>query len=624
MYAIAYSTTTTRTITNARAQSTILTLNSFGNPTQITGPSIGCGACDHAGNTTSYAWDGEMNRIRATDGRGNAWTDAFDPRSNLVSRRDPGGNLSVFAWSELHSTTVYITVRDSELNFRLHATWYAYDAKGNLLKTTNAKGDYTEIVYTPNGFVNRSRDFRGNFTGYEYSGNGYLTKMTDPLNQVTRFGYDAWGRMTSTTSPGGNVTSYEYDKVGRRTKVTDPLGNRVQRTDGTVVVYTYDADDRLTRETSGSFVFVYEYDANGNLVREYDEFSSLTQYAYDYENRLTRIVYPQGETCTYTYTPWGERVSVMAFPCTSTTYLGYDFLGSFGYADLTAEYDNAGNRQARYTHGPGIDEPLGVSRGGSYYSLHADGLGSITRMTDSGGTTVNTYRYDAWGRTTSESGTLPNPYRYAGREKESGTALYYYRARMYDPDVGRFTGKDPAGMADGTNLYAYVGGNPVNALDPSGAGLLVPGAWRRGQRSETTSGERSAGGRSGMAQSGPAPPGDLILQPEYPPKESARASVQAGFSLLPVCVCSLVAHSTVTLFARLRGLSMGHLRRRATWYAKSCRATVTGTGLNVPETGGTQITSSTNFVSSLSPSVPMAMTGALRALTSPMFDRIFS
>jgi RHS repeat-associated protein len=95
--------------------------------------------------------------------------------------------------------------------------------------------------------------------------------------------------------------------------------------------------------------------------------------------------------------------------------------------------------------------------------------------------------------------------RRAGREKDSDASLYYYRARTYDPDTGRFTGKDPAGMADGTNLYVYVGNSPTNFVDPTG----MKGRWSGGGtgasrfcdtaagRSARTAGWAGTGGRGG-------------------------------------------------------------------------------------------------------------------------------
>jgi len=86
------------------------------------------------------------------------------------------------------------------------------------------------------------------------------------------------------------------------------------------------------------------------------------------------------------------------------------------------------------------------------------------------------YTYDANGNRLTESGTaggtgsgsLANPFQYTGREADSASQLYHYRARVYDPEARRFVQQDPAGTVDGTNKYAYVGNYPVNCIDRSG------------------------------------------------------------------------------------------------------------------------------------------------------------
>ena len=96
---------------------------------------------------------------------------------------------------------------------------------------------------------------------------------------------------------------------------------------------------------------------------------------------------------------------------------------------------------------------------------------------DNSGTVVEHIRYDAFGQVTSVTdaqtgATLAEAstrYPYTGREWEADLALYYYRARWYDPTTGRFVSQDPIGFQAGdANLYRYVGNSVLNANDPSG------------------------------------------------------------------------------------------------------------------------------------------------------------
>jgi len=119
-----------------------------------------------------------------------------------------------------------------------------------------------------------------------------------------------------------------------------------------------------------------------------------------------------------------------------------------------------------------------VKSGAGYtsYYYHADGLGSITGLSDAPGTMVQTYGYDAFGNVTvSGSGNVSQPFMFTGREYDSETGMYFYRARYYDPVVGRFVTKDPIGFGGkDINLYAYVWSCPVNWADPTGfAGCYV-------------------------------------------------------------------------------------------------------------------------------------------------------
>jgi RHS repeat-associated protein len=129
------------------------------------------------------------------------------------------------------------------------------------------------------------------------------------------------------------------------------------------------------------------------------------------------------------YDPFGRRIQKAS--AGGTTNYVYDG------ANIVAEFDATGTLVARYSQGQGIDQPLAVVRQGTAAYYNADGLGSITSLRDVNGGVVATYSYDAFGNTTATS-SINNPFQYTGREWDSETGLYYYRARYYEPSRGRF------------------------------------------------------------------------------------------------------------------------------------------------------------------------------------------
>ena len=151
--------------------------------------------------------------------------------------------------------------------------------------------------------------------------------------------------------------------------------------------------------------------------------------------------------------------------------------------------------RSEYLHGPGIDEPIAMIKNNQTYYYHADGLGSIIAITDSYGRVVQKYEYNSFGEITYiQDPNFVQPYTYTGREYDTESGLYYYRARYYDAKIGRFLQRDPilapinlttVGLSQPINKniwllpyvigypkllqpYAYAGSNPINFVDPEG------------------------------------------------------------------------------------------------------------------------------------------------------------
>lgn len=206
------------------------------------------------------------------------------------------------------------------------------------------------------------------------------------------------------------------------------------------------------------------YDANGSTLTD----PQGRSYTWDFENRPVQAVVPgtNGGTTNFNYDPFGRRIQ------------SSDSLGTTNYfydgPNIIEEVDSAGDVLVKFTQELRIDQPMAQLSGGGTGYYHQDGLGSVSSLTNATGVLTNSYAFDSFGRVTAHNGVLSNSFQYTGREFDSETGIYYYRARFYDPAAGRFLSEDPAEFLGGMNFYAYVDNRATSFVDPSG---LVPQWW---------------------------------------------------------------------------------------------------------------------------------------------------
>ena len=220
---------------------------------------------------------------------------------------------------------------------------YVYDALSRRIATTLSNGTQTTYSYDPASQVTQilhqltASSSQINKADYLYNGVGNRTSLTDRRGPQT-FGYDPLDRLTSASHPLlATPQSFAYDPVGNRTTNNS----------------TVNAGNQLTADTTHA----YQYDDNGNLTRKtLLATGNYTQYTYDAENRLVKVEdFVAGNptpafTSNYRYDGLGRRIEKVANGQTKR----YIYDGE----DILLEYDGNNLLQARYTHGPGIDEPL--------------------------------------------------------------------------------------------------------------------------------------------------------------------------------------------------------------------------------------------------------------------------
>jgi len=413
----------------------------------------------------------------------------YDNNGNRTSLRKRDGSTLTYTYDALNRVTVKVVPERAGLTAaQTRDVYYGYDLRGlqTFARFDSAAGEGVTNSYDGFGrLTSSSTDMGGtNRTlGYLYDNDGNRTRITHPDGllfnyaydgldrlaglyegpdtsvMLSQFGYNAQGLIASRSERYGSTVAWTYDGIGRPASQADtfagaignvtltfarnPAGQIISRgRDNDAYAWTgvvnvnraYTANGLNQYTAAGPAAFTY--DANGNLTSD-----GSNTYVYDVENRLVGV--SGDHNATLAYDPLGRLYDVAAAAATRFLYDG---------DALVAEYDGAGTMRQRYVHGSdaGADDPMiwytGPSIAGTIHWLHADERGSIVAAAGNSGALAGTPdSYDEWGIPAASN---TGRFQYTGQVWLPEIGMYYYKARIYSPTLGRFAQTDPVGYDD--------------------------------------------------------------------------------------------------------------------------------------------------------------------------------
>ena len=489
---------------------------------------------DATHNTVTYTYDAVGNRTRRIDQKGQATTYTYSDLYFLLQRTYPVSPADVFTYDlsgrVLNATRgIWVNTFTYDGGDRIlqsvqngHTVSYVYNIPGRTrtvtypggrsiteqmdfrdqLSTVNDGGMTPIAQYTYDAAERElTRGYRnGTLATYTYNANNWVLSLTHMMgsNLIVGFtdAFDNEGNKQYEQKLYQNTHSegYSYDPVYRLidykvgtlvgSNITmvitqtaynlDPLGNWNSKvTDMMTQTRTHSPSNEITAINSTPILS----DNNGNTS---DDGTNL--YSYDEENRLVKAAVKATSAVLgqYQYDALGRRIS-------KTDNFGVQTLYYYDEWQTVEEQSSAGVTQATYVFGNYVDEALTMDRGGQTFYYHENSLWSVFALSNSAGTGVEGYSYDAYGFQTvilpgldgilwtADDIVLPgamssygNPFLFTGQRYDPEAGLHYDRARYYDAGKGRFLERDPLDYEAGYNLYEYVSGNPINRLDPEG------------------------------------------------------------------------------------------------------------------------------------------------------------
>lgn len=394
---------------------------------------------------------------------------------------------------------------------------YTYDELGQLLTATSDYGPFAKSIsytYDAAGNIATYTNPENVTYAYSYDANGQVMNVDIPGVGGVSFTSYKWNQPTQINLPGGSVIQRQYDGLQRMKSNTlldpaqrslmevlygyDPVGNILNQTknDGKTV-YGYDELYRLisadyTNTEDETFGYdgvgnrtsyngddswrynqanqltqrgdtTYQYNANGHLIKKTFA-GETTHYFYNNQERLVRVEDNKNQVIArYGYNSFGHRLWKEVEG--HRTYFLYNESG------LVGEYTDAGEliKEYQYTvDSTWMTNPLFQRDKGKVYFYQNDHLGTPQQIVSISGQVVWKANYKAFGDTADLNATTSNNLRFPGQYFDPETGFHHNYNRDYDPSIGRYLQKDPIGISEDLNIYAYSNLDPIGRVDPLG------------------------------------------------------------------------------------------------------------------------------------------------------------
>jgi RHS repeat-associated protein len=341
------------------------------------------------------------------------------------------------------------------------ATFSEFTASGKPQSVAHANGISEALAYNSAGQLHSQTVAAAQATllntTFGWNAVNDLASITDEVEPANSYGfqYDGAGRLRTATGPYQTPQSFAYDLAGNlQTKAGVAFGyeNGLLTSAGGVSLGV-DGYGNTSSISSGGKVTELGYDPDGRL----NQAGGVT-FSYDYSGRRLSKSAPGG-ALTYYVSPDYEVTILPNGTRQHTKYLRTPL----GLAASITTVDQAGSGSQSY---PGTPAP-GVQ------CFHRNQINSSTVVTDGNGNVAAKVSYLPFGEIAALTGSDAFRAKFGGRELDSETDLYYFGARYYFAELGRFIMPDdrlggPIGKSGAANGYAYVLNSPVGNVDPTG------------------------------------------------------------------------------------------------------------------------------------------------------------